>query len=97
MTDTSRKLISEMKPAARRDEVIRQANLACASNNVVELTWRPSTFDPFRTHRYRYHGISDPLDNNGRVCVQLSEPGDPEVKMLTLGLHMVGRIEPVKP
>lgn len=53
MTDTSRKLISEMKPAARRDEVVRQANLACTSSNVVELTWRPSTFDPFRTQQFR--------------------------------------------
>jgi hypothetical protein len=99
MTDTRVKMIGDMKPALRRDEVVRQANLASTDTeldvNVVELTWRPSAFEPFRTQQFRYHGISDPLDNNGRVAVQLSKPGDPDVKMLTLGLHMVGRISPV--
>lgn len=99
MTATSVKMICDMKPALRRDEVVRQASLAIADTeldvDVVELTWTPSKFDPFRTQQFRYHGISDPLDNNGRVSVQLSEPGDPDVKMLTLGLHMVGRIASV--
>lgn len=99
------KPIWDMKAAVRRAEVERQLCDATLNTDVydveteeavVKLTWTTSRFSTARVDQYVAHGISDPLDGNGKESLVLSVPGDPDAKWLTLGLHMVGRIEPVK-
>lgn len=98
------KPIWEMKPAARRPETERQLAAAIEATEVedpetgaaiVEVTWTPNRFETARVERYVSHGISDPLDSASRESLLLSRVSDPDVKWLTLSLHMVGRIAPI--
>lgn len=99
------KPIWDMKPALRRAEVERQLAAAVLESDIddpetgavlIELTWAKSRFDKARTDRYVSHGITDPLDLNSKEQLLLSQPDDPDVKWLTVALHMVARIAPVK-
>jgi hypothetical protein len=99
--DPAQKWIWAVKPADRRDEVVRQLAAAYAisevedpetGHDVLEITWTPNRFEQVRKGRYVVHGITDALDSNSREALLLSVPGDADVKWLTLALHMVGRI-----
>jgi hypothetical protein len=39
--------------------------------------------------------MSEPLDSNAKPALVVSEPGDPDARLRTLSLHMLGRIRPV--
>lgn len=96
--------IALVKPALRRAEVERQIATAVGDTarrdvetdrEVVAVTYNTSRFEPQRTGQYVVHGITDPQDSNSREALLVSEADDPDVKWLTIGLHMLASIEPV--
>lgn len=66
-------------------------------NPVVEIMWLVSKFDtkPMQTE-FVCHGMAVPLDGNAKESIVVSHPGDPDVKLRTLGQHMIGYIRPVQ-
>jgi hypothetical protein len=83
--------IAAMKPAKRREELDRQ--LAAANSQTVELTYHPSAFDPPRSIPAKILGISEPLDGNSRDHMVVT-PLVGELRLLTVGLHMIASIAP---
>jgi hypothetical protein len=103
--DLGYKPIWRVKPADRHAEVQRQLSDAALATDVtdvetgepvVEVTWVASKFAAdLQVSRYAVHGMSEPLDSNAKPALVVSEPGDPDARLRTLSLHMLGRIRPV--
>lgn len=97
--------IAKLPAAKRRDELVRQIDDAqtattrfdqeLANREVVNVTSFWSRHDRPKTRAVVVHGITDPLDGNGKEALLVSDADDPDVRWLTIGIHMVASVDPI--
>lgn len=101
------KPIWRFKPADRLPELEHQLSYAAGEtevedpetgNPIVEVMYVVSKFDTKPTYRqFVSHGLSTAIDGNGKDAFVGSVPGDADVKLMTIGQHLIGAINPVVP